>query len=119
MALILYTCSIYRLFSWPLLHTYYKIARVVELQLNMDWFLGHIGHSWPKNQSASHPSLYHHPEVSVGLPGGNILHAFKNIFLFVRTDFSHCISLKAGQHFLYNAEPLVPIYIARKIHQNY
>ena len=27
----------HRLFSWPLLHTYYKIARLVELQLNMEW----------------------------------------------------------------------------------
>ena len=26
-----------RLFRWVLLHTYYKIARVVELQLNMEW----------------------------------------------------------------------------------
>ena len=26
----------HRLFSWPFLHTYYKIARVVELQLNME-----------------------------------------------------------------------------------
>ena len=26
-----------RLFGWLLLHTYYKIARVVELQLNMEW----------------------------------------------------------------------------------
>ena len=39
----------HRLFSWPLLHTYYKIARVVELQLNMGWLklrvLGsHCGH---------------------------------------------------------------------------
>ena len=25
----------HRVFSWPLLHTYYKIARVVELQPNM------------------------------------------------------------------------------------
>ena len=27
----------HRVFSWPLLHTYYKIARVVELQPNMEW----------------------------------------------------------------------------------
>ena len=26
-----------RLFRWLLLHTYYKIAWVVELQLNMEW----------------------------------------------------------------------------------
>ena len=26
------------LFHWLLLHTYYKIARVVELQLNMEWW---------------------------------------------------------------------------------
>ena len=34
-ALILY--SIGFLVAWPLLHTYYKIARAVELQLNMEW----------------------------------------------------------------------------------
>ena len=27
----------HRVVSWPLLHTYYKIARVVELQPNMEW----------------------------------------------------------------------------------
>ena len=27
----------HRAFSWPLLHTYYKVARVVELQPNMEW----------------------------------------------------------------------------------
>ena len=27
----------HRVFSWPLLHTYYKIAKVVELQPNMEW----------------------------------------------------------------------------------
>ena len=27
----------HRVFSWPLLHTYYNIATVVELQLNMEW----------------------------------------------------------------------------------
>ena len=27
----------HRVFSWPLLHTYYKIARVVELQPNTEW----------------------------------------------------------------------------------
>ena len=27
----------HRLFSWPSVHTYYKIARVVELPLNMEW----------------------------------------------------------------------------------
>ena len=27
----------HRVFSWPLLHTYYKIARVVELQPNLEW----------------------------------------------------------------------------------
>ena len=27
----------HRVFSWLLLHAYYKIARVVELQLNMEW----------------------------------------------------------------------------------
>ena len=27
----------HRVFSWPPLHTYYKIARVVELQPNMEW----------------------------------------------------------------------------------
>ena len=32
--------------------------------------------------------------------------SFKNIFLFVRTDLSHCMQLKAGQHLLFNAEPL-------------
>ena len=39
------------------------------------------------------------------------LHAFKNIFLFVRTDLSHCMSLEAGQPFLFNAEKLVSIYM--------
>ena len=27
----------HRVFSWRLLHRYYKIARVVELQPNMEW----------------------------------------------------------------------------------
>ena len=26
-----------RLFRWLLLHTYFRIARVVELQLNIEW----------------------------------------------------------------------------------
>ena len=47
------------------------------------------------------------------------LHAFKNIFLFVRTDHSHCMSHKAEQHVLFNLKPFVSIYIAHKIHQNY
>ena len=34
-ALISY--SIGFLVAWPLLHTYYKITRAVELQLNMEW----------------------------------------------------------------------------------
>ena len=27
----------HRVFGWPLLHAYYKIAKVVELQPNMEW----------------------------------------------------------------------------------
>ena len=40
-----------------------------------------------------HSTPYHHPEVAFafGLPGVKIL----IIFLFVRTDLSYCISLKA------------------------
>ena len=36
-----------RLFGWVLLHTYYKIARVVELQLNKEWGkLRVLGSNW-------------------------------------------------------------------------
>ena len=50
------------------------------------------------------------------------MHAFNNIFLFVRTDLSYCISLKAAVKVSYETmcmEPLVSVYIAQKIHQNY
>ena len=58
------------LFRWLLLHTYYKIDTG----------------SCPKIQSTS-STPYHRQEVDVdvGLPAGKNLHAFKNIFLFVRT----------------------------------
>ena len=114
----------HRLFkSWPFLHTYYKIARVVELQLNMEWWklrvLGSHWTLWPKKPEYFPPFSLPPPRSFCWSVWWENLHAFKNIFLFVRTDLSHCMSLKAGQHFLFNAEPFVSIYIAHKIHQNY
>ena len=79
----------HRLFSWLLLHTYYKVARLVELQLNMEWYkLEVLGSNWtllPKNSPPSPPPPPLPPN----------LHAFNNILLCVGTDLSHCISPKA------------------------
>ena len=48
------------------------------------------------------------------------MHLRTVFFLYELTDLSHCISVKAivkvpmRQHFFFNVEPLVSVYIARK-----
>ena len=89
----------HRLFGWLLLRTYYKIARVVELQLNMEWYkLWALGSNWtllPKNSEFSPPSLPP-PRSCCWSAWWENLHAFNNILLFVGTDLSYSISLKAS-----------------------
>ena len=110
----------HRLFCWLLLHTYYKIARVLELQVNMEWLkLSVLGSHWtllPKNQ------CYFSPQSLPGKFSGIQEH----FSLCKLSGLSHCIPLKAivqlrflmRQHFFFNLEPLVSTYIAHKIHQN-